>query len=211
MTDWSKVGKKSRRKGGEYERKICHFLTDITGVKFKRSPRSGALLREGRISGIYISGDLTSDRDFVFSIECKNRDNISIESALKNPQTAELTKSWHQCVYDAFIASKMPLLFFYVRSVRSDFMVVDNNGLSLLFPDLSNQPVIHIRGLDEPVTHVIDNKEVTLKLPPMNILCSKALDGVDFNNNETFAQEGGVIKWQDAADVEVEETEKKAK
>lgn len=165
MADFSKIGKRSRRKGGDYERKICHILTDYTGVKFRRAPRSGALLREGKINGSFVSGDLICDKDFQFSIECKNRKNINIESVLKSPQTSELLEAWFQCVYDANIASKNPLLFFYMSSVRKDYVATDN------FQLFNNVPFMTIGNLNGPFTFTIENKEITInELPNMHII-----------------------------------------
>ena len=168
-TNWSSVGKSARRKGSTYERKVCALLSEWCGVKFKRSPRSGALLREGKINGAYIGGDLMSERDFAFSIECKNRKNINFYSALYSPQTSELIKSWHQCVYDASICEKHPLMFFHMA--QKDFVVLDNNGLNLVKSTASEAATtLTINNLGDSITFNIDKHDVSLKLPNLCIL-----------------------------------------
>lgn len=174
MTDYSKIGRSNRNRGASYERKIAHMLTDGFGVKFKRSPRSGALLREGAINGAFISGDLTCERDFRFSIECKNCLDANIEAILKNPNTAPLIKYWCQCVYDARAAStgskhKMPLMFFNMKSVRKDYACLSDNGIAHL-----RLPILHLYIPTELIGEVvidIDNQKVSMNdIPPMYIM-----------------------------------------
>jgi hypothetical protein len=183
MTNWSKVGKRSRRKGGTYERKICKLLTETTTVKFRRSPRSGALLRDGRVNGQFISGDLTSESPFAYSIECKNRKILSLDSALKNVYTSPLAESWFQCVYDADIANKLPMLFFYVSSVKKDHIAVTKDGFELLG---YSGPYMFIGRFRDTFTFEIEQKEVTRDLPDMYIITTDQFKGI---NNYTHCFE----------------------
>lgn len=41
MTDYSAVGKKSRNKGGRFERQMAKELTEWWGYEFNRVPASG--------------------------------------------------------------------------------------------------------------------------------------------------------------------------
>jgi len=180
MADFSKIGKSNRSRGAAYERKIAHTLTDGFGVKFKRSPRSGALLREGAFNGIFLGGDLCCEKDFRFSIECKNCKDISIESVIKNPTTAPLVKYWCQCVYDARAATtsdkiKHPLLFFNMKSVRKDFACVCNDGMMFMMKSIDGILVhpfyLSIPSIKGPVRIEIDNKTVDMTdVPPMHIM-----------------------------------------
>jgi len=167
-TDFSKIGKSNRGRGASYERKIAHLLTDSLGIKFKRSPRSGALLREGAFNGAFLGGDLCCEKDFDFSIECKNCAGVNLVSILKNPTTALLIKYWCQCVYDARIANKKPLLFFNVKLVRADYVCVCADG----FGHLRKPPTsMHISKIDGPVDIKIDNKDIQMTdLPDMYIM-----------------------------------------
>jgi hypothetical protein len=184
MTDFSKIGKSNRNRGASYERKIAHALTDGLGVKFKRSPRSGALLREGKINGVYIGGDLTCEKNFKFSIECKNCKDANIEAVVKNPTTASLVKYWCQCVYDSIAASdgnkvKFPLLFFNMKSVRMDYACLSHHGVTYLKRWHTDPPThIYIPSIKGPVKIDIDNKQVEMTdIPPMYIIL--ACDFID--------------------------------
>lgn len=177
MTNFSKIGKSNRQRGGAYERKIAKLLTDGFGVKFKRSPRSGALLREGAFNGVFLGGDLACEKDFRFSIECKNCRDTNIEAVLKNPDTAPLVKYWCQCVYDARESStdekvKLPLLFFNMKSVRKDFACLCNNGMMLTVGDDNELPFcLTIPSITGPVNIDIDNKIVPMdNIPTMHIM-----------------------------------------
>lgn len=183
MTDWSKVGKRSRRKGGTYERKICHLLTETTKVKFKRAPRSGALLREGRVNGHFISGDLVSEMPFRYSIECKNRKAISLDAAIKNMYTSALAEAWFQCVYDAKIADKIPMLFFYVSSVKKDHVATTKDGFELLG---YSGAYLFIGGFTEKFTFTIEQQKMTSELPDMYIITSDQFSAID-NHSQCFS------------------------
>jgi hypothetical protein len=174
MPDFSKIGKSNRSRGASFERKIAKKLTEGLNYKFKRSPRSGALLREGAINGMFIGGDLVCERNFKFSIECKNCKDSNIESLLKTPQTAALTKYWCQCVYDADVTKsstfpKYPLLFFHMKSVRTDYVIMSPEDV---IATIGEYPTMNIRvsQIPGPVKIHIDNKEVEMDdIPSMAI------------------------------------------
>ena len=177
MTDFSKIGKSNRNRGTAYERKIAHMLTDAFGVKFKRSPRSGALLREGSVNGDLIGGDLVCEKDFKFNIECKNCKNISLESVIKHPQTSPLIKYWCQCIYDARISSvegkeKLPILFFNVKSIRNDLVCMPPSCINLMRDWQTNQPIhICIHPIKLPVKITMYNKIIEVQdIPSMIIM-----------------------------------------
>jgi hypothetical protein len=177
MTDFSKIGKSNRSRGASYERKIAHILTAALGVQFKRSPRSGALLRQGAFNGTFLGGDLSSEKDFLFSIECKNCKDITFESVIKNPHTAPLVKYWCQCIYDANAAStaekvKLPLMFFNLKSVREDFACLSHDGVTYLKNWVNPLPThIYIPPIAGPVKIDIDNKTVEMtNIHPMFIM-----------------------------------------
>lgn len=179
MADFSKIGKSNRSRGASYERKIASLLTDNLKVKFKRSPRSGALLREGAFNGVFLGGDLACEKDFKFSIECKNCKDTNIEAVLKNPTTASLTKYWCQCIYDTKASStdsrhKLPLLFFNMKSVRKDFACVCDKGLSFISKKEYDPPTpfyMTIPSIKGPIKIKIDNKIVTMSdISPMHIM-----------------------------------------
>lgn len=189
MADFSKIGKSNRSRGASYERKIAAMLTDGLDIKFKRSPRSGALLREGAFNGVFLGGDLACEKDFKFSIECKNCRDANIEAVLKNPSTASLVKYWCQCIYDAEASStadrpKLPLLFFNLKSIRKDFACLCDRGIPFITKEC-DPPIpfyMTIPSIKGPVKIEIDNKIVTMSdLPPMHIMVAE--DFVKYANH----------------------------
>lgn len=115
MTDWSAVGKKSKGKGGNYERLVAKALTEFTGVGFRKTPNSGGFNKLGgvQVAGHIFCGDLICDRaDFMFSVEAKNRKNFSFSAILANPETAPFTEWWFQTVRDAREVLLEPMLWF---------------------------------------------------------------------------------------------------
>ncbi len=66
MTNWSKIGRKSRNKGARFERRIAKILSDSTKFTFQRTPLSGGMHWKGDIQ--LIDGQYK----FPFIIECKN-------------------------------------------------------------------------------------------------------------------------------------------
>lgn len=79
MVDRAKIGKKARRKGTNYERKVAKELTKITGYNWRRVPYSGAS---------YIPGDVTivdEGYEFQWVVELKNRKDLNLQKVFKNP------------------------------------------------------------------------------------------------------------------------------
>jgi len=74
-----KLGKKNRRKGIGFERKVARELSKHTGDRWIRTPYSGAG---------HIAGDIMrlSPFSFPYAIECKNRADITLLKVLKNPE-----------------------------------------------------------------------------------------------------------------------------
>lgn len=176
MTNFSKIGKSNRSRGASYERKCANMLTEALGEKFKRSPRSGALLRDGAINGVFIGGDLSCSKPFIFNIECKNCNDSDIDAILKNPNTAPLVKYWCQCIYDADASStstnkKFPLMFFYSKPLRKDFVVVCDKGYNYIFNNKKKPHHIYIPSIPGPVMIKMDNKEQKMtNISPMYIV-----------------------------------------
>lgn len=179
MTDFSKIGKSNRSRGASYERKICKLLTGPLKAKFKRSPRSGALLREGAINGAFISGDLVCEKDFVFSIECKNCAGVNVISLLKNKATAPIIKYWCQAVYDANAATtekspKFPMLFFNADVVKKDFACISKEGLEYL--KYMPQSHLYVSRENTPVEIKMDNMDVIMEdIPDLYIFLAEEL------------------------------------
>lgn len=131
--DRSKLGKSSKSKGKTFERRVASLLISFTGVNFRRTPCSGGMNKFGGVvvAEHIFSGDVLCDSpDFDFSVEAKNRQDISLTAVLRNPSTASFTKYWHQCVADALTNNRRPMLFF--KNAREDWVVVTKQDAEYL-------------------------------------------------------------------------------
>lgn len=134
MVDHSKIGKRSKRTGKNYERRTAKLLSEFTSVNFRKTPGSGGFNKHGGISirEELFCGDVICDRpDFQFCIEAKNRQSFSFTAILKNPETAEFSKWWYQCIMDAKAVNLYPMMFF--KPDRSaDFVALCKEGMDLI-------------------------------------------------------------------------------
>lgn len=123
MTDYSAVGKKSRNKGGRFERQMAKELTEWWGYEFNRVPASGGL---HWASSNNVAGDIVvpSDANFPFVIECKNREDWTIENLFLNNK--EIKNWWAQVVGDAKETKNTPLLIF-TRNRAKNFVTMAYN------------------------------------------------------------------------------------
>ncbi len=79
--DRKKLGKANRLKGTNYERKVARKMTELTGQNWRRTPYSGAG---------HIPGDVMRLPDpFPYEIELKNRNDVSLLRAFKNPNSLQ--------------------------------------------------------------------------------------------------------------------------
>ncbi len=126
MTDWSKVGRRSKGRGKAYERLVADALTEYTSVNFRRTPSSGGFNRQGiEVAGHIFCGDLMCDRaDFKFSVEAKNRKNFSFQHILSSLEKCEFTQWWFQTVRDAKRHNLEPMLWFRPKPGTPDNFVV---------------------------------------------------------------------------------------
>ncbi len=65
VSDWSAVGRKSRRKGKRFEQEVARFMTSVTGMEFTSTRNSGRTDLKGDVYAI-------SD-PYRFVVECKDR------------------------------------------------------------------------------------------------------------------------------------------
>lgn len=87
VCDRVKTGKAAKRTGGYYENKVAKRMEKLTGIRFRKTPRSG---------GLHIAGDVTCidpDVTLPFAIECKNYNDLSLLKVFKNPRCL-LTLEW---------------------------------------------------------------------------------------------------------------------
>lgn len=127
MTDFARIGRRSKSKGKQYEARIAELFMKKTDVAFRRTPNSGGLSKQGGVvvAGRTFCGDLICDRpDFNFSVEAKNRKCFSFMHVLKNLNTADLTSWWMQSVRDSYQYSLHPIMVFKPEERSRDNVVV---------------------------------------------------------------------------------------
>lgn len=187
MVDWSKIGKRSKRRGKTYERRCAKLLMEFTSVNFRPTPASGGFNKQGAvIREELFCGDLICDRsDFRFCIEAKNRESFSFVSILKNPNTAAFSEWWWQCLDDAKRTKLHPILFFKPNN-RDDFIALDGEGLAVTS---YKGNYFKINVYDNPVTLKIKDRskkvtEITTTLPTPYIINWK--DFVAETNSEVM-------------------------
>ena len=73
MTDWSKVGRRSRRKGKKFEQLVARSLSEATGRRFTSTRNSGRTDLKGDVYDV--------DNPSGSVIECKDR-GLSIKSLI---------------------------------------------------------------------------------------------------------------------------------
>ena len=152
----SKKGR-GKAKGSAFERKICKFLSrwinpDSKEVYFWRSAGSGSVFTtsKGAVGGDF-SGDIyavSEEGEFLtksWSIECKDGyPDYSIDSHLKNNKSDELNGFWEQCVNDAILSNKKPMLIFKKKYLHP-WVCIDGDTYLNLENELNCLPYINLR------------------------------------------------------------------
>lgn len=99
----------SKKKGDVFERKIAKILGDWWGVPFSRTPQSGGASWGAQNNAV---GDILPPitAGFPLVIECKHRENWTIENVLLNNK--EPHTWWEQVIRDSMKVDKVPCLIF---------------------------------------------------------------------------------------------------
>lgn len=148
---------KSGPKGKRYEYRVVELLSTFCGKKFRRVPSSGAFNKTG---GVVIcehifSGDvICEDEGFLFNVEAKNRNDISLAAALKTPDTSMLVKCWRQCVGDATTNNLLPMMFFKPNP-NDDWVCINDVAAAKLGIDGSMNRMIIFISKDTSLPDII--------------------------------------------------------
>lgn len=123
LVDYSKVGRHSKTKGSNYELAIAKILTAWWGAPFHRVPASGGLHWNASMN---VSGDIITipEAGFPFVVECKKREEWTLENAFLNNKEIKLW--WSQVVGDARETGKIPMLIFS-RNRAENFVMLPYN------------------------------------------------------------------------------------
>jgi len=104
----SNLGKRSRRKGGNYERKVKALLKEWLGIDLERTPLSGGFAKSRNLKSV--KGDLnTLDEgvEFLLHIECKDQKRWAL-------------KEWWKQATDDCPKEKVPLVFLHQSQENKD-------------------------------------------------------------------------------------------
>jgi len=106
----------SKQKGNRWELEVCHIFEEVFNDKFMRTPSSGGLFgknNRSRADGMKdstkedLSADIITPKDFPYSIECKNYNDLAFHQILQG-YCAQLNEWIEQASSDAkFIGKKM--------------------------------------------------------------------------------------------------------
>ena len=119
-----KMAINQRRKGNKNERKATNLLEAWTGKKFSRTPGSGGLQWKNSIA----KGDvvcITEGHYFPFSIEVKAYEKIDFSELIRpNKKKSLIEVFWEQCIRDAQLCNKKPMLLVRYNGLPADFFFV---------------------------------------------------------------------------------------
>lgn len=112
MVDRSKLGKRSKVKGSNYERLIAKKFKEKYGLELVRTPQSGGFAK--KISSKDFKGDvvlLDDTKDFKLHIEAKCQKTLSVPKWLSQAE--------EDCV-----EGKIPLVVFHKHNSSQDYVVL---------------------------------------------------------------------------------------
>lgn len=104
--------KNPKAKGNGFERQVAKIFSDWAGVKFMRTPASGAIhnFKDKRVVSDIVPP--LSIGNFPFSIECKKVECSWELSAILDGTSQTIKNHWQQCLDDATREGLIPLLVF---------------------------------------------------------------------------------------------------
>ena len=113
----------AKNKGNTFERKVAKMLSEWAGVKFMRTPGSGAIhnFKDKRVVSDIVPP--LSIGNFPFSIECKNVKCSWEFSTLLDRTSTTINSHWKQCEEDAKREGLIPMLVF-TKNFRSILAII---------------------------------------------------------------------------------------
>ena len=116
------MGINGRSKGNKGERVAAAVLSDWTNKKFARVPSSGGLQWKNSNA----KGDIVCTEEghfFPFCVEVKSYAELNFEHLLYLDK-AEVLKFWAQCIRDANLAKKCPILMMRYNGLPKKFFFI---------------------------------------------------------------------------------------
>lgn len=169
--------------GSKWERDVCKILSKwINGSEkpyvYWRSAGSGSVFTSTNgEAGKEFAGDIYAIREegkplvsFV-SIECKSGyDSASLDKFLKYNKSDHLRDFWKQCVEDAQISNKFPMLIFKKKGYPTPWVGISNKLYEELKNCLTNIRFIHLHWNENlPDSYFFEMKEFFEYVKPETI------------------------------------------
>jgi len=130
-----KKGINGRQKGHNFERKLAKILSKWSNIEICRTPQSGGWAK---------SGDLTPKRpkdmvNWPLNVEakCYARDTFRFQDLLKSADGGAIMLWWKQCIGDAKISGKTPMLVF-TQNYDEIYVLMRDDDVHLL--SVSDKP-----------------------------------------------------------------------
>lgn len=135
--------KNPKAKGNGFERQVAKMFSDWAGVKFMRTPASGAIhnFKDKRVVSDIVPP--LSIGNFPFSIECKKVECSWELSAILEGTSQTIKDHWQQCLNDAAREGLIPLLVFS-KNFRGVYAVMRQVDLADTKVDLYRQLVVYL-------------------------------------------------------------------
>jgi len=100
----------SRTKGATFERKIAKLFSEATGNTWGRTPGSGAFATRTGMNSL--QGDIFSEEDFPYLVECKAYEKIPLHLFAQEMKSCLITKWLTKLIEQCGIAEKKAVLIF---------------------------------------------------------------------------------------------------
>lgn len=180
------VGKGSKAKGSNFERKIAKALSEYWGAEFHRTPGSGSLhwQSENNVAGDIVAGPSAG---LPFVIECKNQEagNWTIESAFLGKHN--IKEWWSQVVTDSRRVERIPLLIF-TRNRAEEFVMIPYEEEVYLAYVQNRMPAMR--------TTITYKEELTDTTESFDVLIT-TLKGFTSKTPKYYQELAGKYKWQE--------------
>jgi hypothetical protein len=164
---WPRIGRRSRKKGASFQNTVAKMLTQAWGVPILSTPQSGGLSLRGDLC---VGGD-PPKHVLVYSIECKNRKDLSLASILRNPDV--LPVSDRQIVFFKEHGSSHVWLAWDVHRGPTILPVGVENPPPLLRVCRSDGGIVGVVRVTEKYLRMF-RKQLVVQIPRQNVASGKA-------------------------------------
>lgn len=116
------MGRKSRDKGGRFERRIKEVLSDYWGVEAMRTPGSGAMKTTSSFNTFQGDVVLADGSGFPFVVECKNQEAWDYHNIILGNST--ISSYWEQVVEDSLRSEYLDPILIFTKNYASEFVIL---------------------------------------------------------------------------------------